>query len=229
MFDASRISIRILLVDDHKSFMDGLSMLLDSQKPKMEVIGMASNKDEAIESAINLKPDVILMDMDLGDALSLEFIPEIVEKTDSKILVLTGMRDPDIHDSAIMKGARGVVLKGEPGKIIIKAIEKVNEGEIWASNTMFSRVFSQMKGSIQKKESDTDGQKIADLTPREREIIASLFRFEDSTNKEIAGSLCISESTLKNHLTTIFSKLEVKNRLQLMKFALKHNLAKTPE
>lgn len=226
MLTSVKISIRILIVDDHKSFMDGLSMLIDSQKPKMEVVGMASNRAEAVESAVNLKPDVILMDMDLGDALSLEFIPEIVEKTDSKILVLTGMRDPDIHDSAIIKGARGVVLKGESGNIIIKAIEKVNEGEIWASNTTLSRVFNQMTGSNRKKDSDPGAQKIADLTSREREIVASLFCFDDATNKEIASHLCISESTLKNHLTTIFSKLEVKNRLQLMNFALKHNLIK---
>ncbi len=218
-------SIRILLIDDHKSFMDGLAMVIGSQSPRMEVVGMASTPEEAISAAVRLKPDLIIMDMDLGVGLTLEFLPELLEKSSARVLMLTGMQDPDLHDSAIVKGARGVLLKGESAKVILKAIEKVNAGEIWASNAILTRALDQRNNN--KKQDDPEAEKIADLTPREREIIASLLTFEGSTNEEIASQLFISTSTLKNHLTTIYSKLEVKNRIQLMKFALKHNFSKS--
>lgn len=217
-------STRILLIDDHKSFMDGLSMVINSQSPSMEVVGMASNRAEAMTAVGELKPDLILLDMALGDSLSLNFLPELLEKTSAKVLMLTGLQNPDLHESAIVKGARGVLLKGESAKVILKAIEKVHAGEIWASNTMLIRVIDQI--NIGKKQVDPEGRKIADLTAREREIIDALLTFDGSTNKEIARQLFISTSTLKNHLTTIYSKLGVKNRVQLMKYALNHKIEK---
>jgi DNA-binding NarL/FixJ family response regulator len=217
-------TIRIVLIDDHKSFMEGLAMVINSQTPAMEVVGMASNRAEAMTAVVNSKPDLVLMDMDLGDSVSLDFLPELLEKTSAKVLMLTGMQDPDLHDSAIVKGARGVLLKGESAKVILKAIEKVHNGEIWASNTMVARVLNQMNS--RRKPSDPEAKKIADLTRREREIISALLTFEGSTNEEIARQLFVSTSTLKNHLTTIYSKLDVKNRVQLMKYALSHKLDK---
>jgi len=216
--------IRILLIDDHKSFMDGLAMVINSQAPAMEIVGMASTPEEAISAAVRLKPDLILMDMDLGVGLSLEFLPEILEKTTAKVLMLTGMLEPDLHDIAIFKGARGVLLKGESAKVILKAIEKVHAGEIWASNAMLTRFLDQRHNN--KKRDDPEAEKIAYLTAREREIITALMAFEDSTNEEIANRLFISASTLKNHLTTIYSKLDIKNRIQLMKYALKYKIGK---
>ncbi len=216
--------IRILLIDDHRSFMDGLAMVINSQTPAMKVVGMASNRAEATAAAVDLEPDLILMDMDLGDSLSLDFLPELLEKTPAKVLMLTGMQEPDLHDSAIVKGARGVLLKGESAKVILKAIEKVHDGELWASNAVLTRVLAQINSG--KKQISPEDKKIADLTARELEIIATLLSHESSTNGEIASHLCISTSTLKNHLTTIYSKLDVKNRVQLMKYALSHNLNK---
>lgn len=217
-------TIRILLIDDHKSFMDGLAMVINSQSPAMEVVGMASNRAGATAANDRLKPDLILMDMDLGESLSLEFLPELLEKSAAKILMLTGLENHDLHDTAIFKGARGVLLKGESAKVILKAIVKVHEGEIWASNTTLTRVLQQMNSG--KKQLDPEAAKIADLTAREREIINALLTFEGSTNEEIARQLFISASTLKNHLTTIYSKLDVKNRVQLMKYALQHEIGK---
>lgn len=196
-------------------------MVINSQKPKMEVVGMASNSEEALAGAARLRPDLILLDMDLGGSLSLDFLPELLGKSNAKVLFLTGMRDTDIHDKAILKGARGILLKDESAKVIIRAIEKVVEGEIWASKASLARVFSRMSGASL---SDPEQGKIGSLTNREREIIAALVTFEDSTNEEIAGRLFISSSTLKNHLTTIYSKLGLSNRVQLLKYALKHNL-----
>jgi DNA-binding NarL/FixJ family response regulator len=162
--------------------------------------------------------------MDLGTSLSLDFLPDLLAKSDAKVLFLTGIRDEEIHDMVILKGARGILLKDEPAKVIIRAIEKVSEGEIWASKTSLARIFNQMNSG--RSASDPEKEKIADLTKRECEIIAALVTFEDSTNDEIASRLSISNSTLKNHLTTIYSKLSVSNRVQLLKYALKHKLGK---
>lgn len=220
-------TIRILLVDDHKSFSEGLAMVINSRKPAMEVVAMASTREEALDAVVKYKPDLAILDMDLGASNTLDFLPDFLERTSAKVLILTGMLDPKVHEAAIVKGARGVLLKGESAKTILKAIERVNAGEIWASNTTLSRVLSQLSNGKQNNgPADPEQQKIAELTPREREIITTLLSFESSTNEEIADHLCISQSTLKNHLTTIFSKLEVKNRIQLMKYAINHKLAK---
>ena len=217
-------SIKILLVDDHRSFMDGLQMVIDTQKPRMEIVGTATTPDEAIRAALRLKPDVTLLDLDFGDASGLDILPILLEKTESKILILTGVRDPDVHDATIMKGAHGVLFKGESIKVMIKAIERVYTGGMWVDNEMLSRVMNQ--NSTKKMASnDPESRKITSLTPREREIISVLLTFESSTNDEIANHLCISKHTLKNSLTTIYSKLEVKSRVQLMKYALNHKLA----
>ncbi len=117
-------SIRVLLVDDHRSFMEGLQMVINSQKPRMEVIGMASTSQDAIKAAGELRPDLILLDMDLGTSLSLDFLPDLLAKSDAKVLFLTGIRDEEIHDMVILQGARGILLKDEPAKVIIRAESK---------------------------------------------------------------------------------------------------------
>jgi DNA-binding NarL/FixJ family response regulator len=220
----TQIPIKIFLVDNHRSFMDGLQMVIDTQKPRMEIIGTATTTHEAIEMAIQLKPDVILLDLEFDDTSGLDILPALLEKTKSKILILTGVRDSNIHEMTIMKGAHGVLFKGESVKEIIKAIERVHAGGTWIDNAMLGRVLRQ-NGKNKTASSDPEARKIASLTPREREIITTLLKFESSTNNEIAGQLCISKHTLKNNLTVIYSKLEMKSRVQLIKYALNHRLA----
>ena len=215
-----------MLVDDHRSFMEALKMVIDTQSPKMQVVAMAASEQEALDAATQHDPDLVLLDMDLGSSHGFDLMPRLLEASSARVLFLTGMADPRIHEEAIVRGARGVVLKVESARMILRAIEKVHEGEIWASNVTLSRIFDQFN---KKKEQSPDGERIATLTRREREIISALVTFEDSTNDDIAERLFISSSTLKNHLTTIYSKLGLINRVQLLKFALKHNLADPSE
>jgi DNA-binding NarL/FixJ family response regulator len=228
--DTSKKIIRILLVDDHKSFSDGLAMLIDTNKSVMEVVGKASNRTEALKIAAQTKPDIVLLDIDLGDDDGLEILPEINdEAAGAKVIILTGTQNPETHQTAVLRGAQGVLLKTDSAQVILKAIEKVHGGEIWISNEILNRVLSQLtrsKDAADKKSPDPEEQKITSLTAREREIIHALVNDESSTNKEIADRLYISESTLKNHLTTVYSKLEVKNRIELLKYALNHKLHK---
>ncbi|MCA1637598.1 MAG: response regulator transcription factor, partial [Acidobacteria bacterium] len=211
--------IRILLVDDHKSFSDGLAMLINTNKSVMEVVGMANNTKEAIAAAAQTKPDIILLDVDLGDENGIEFLPELNNKTDAKVIILTGAQNPTLHENAIMQGARGVLLKSDPAKVILTAIERVYNGEMWLNNATLNKVLSRLTqtGSNGRKHADPEEEKIATLTARERGIIKALVKNDSSTNQEVADRLYISASTLKNHLTTIYSKLGIKNRIELFK------------
>jgi DNA-binding NarL/FixJ family response regulator len=129
-------NIRILLVDDHKSFSDGLALLIGTRKPEMEVVGMAGSRLEALSAATQHKPDIVLLDIEMGADNGLEMLPELIEQTGAKVIILTGTQTPEVHETAILRGAQGVILKTDSGQIILKAIEKVYHGEIWISNQM---------------------------------------------------------------------------------------------
>lgn len=219
-------TIRIFLVDDHQSFSDGLAMLINTNKPAMEVVGTGRSRKDAFRAVEETKPDVILLDVDLGDDNGLEILPELLSKTNAKIIILTGIRDPLIHQKAIIKGASGVLQKTDSGETILKAIKKVDGGEIWINNEILNQVLNQLTRPGRTQNADTRQQKIESLTAREREIIAALVNYESSTNKEIASQLYISDSTLKNHLTAIYDKLGLKNRVELLKYAFANNLDK---
>ena len=219
-------SIRVLLVDDHKTLLWGLVKLIDGERPRMTVVGAATNIMEAMEAARHERPDVILLDVDLAGESSLDRLPELLKATKAQVLVLTGVRDPEIHDRAVRQGARGVVSKEEPAEVILKAIEKIHAGELWLDRASTGRVFSQLARTNGAALSDPEAEKIAQLTPRERDVIRAIVTSSPSSNKKIAGQLNMSESTLRNHLTSIYSKLGLANRLELFMYALSHDLAK---
>ena len=225
MTENSTKPIRVLLVDDHKALLWGLVKLIEGERPRMEVAGTATSCAEALLSASREQPDVILLDIDLGGDSSLDLLPEMLKETKAQVLILTGIRDAEAHDQAIRNGARGVVLKEEPAEVILKAIEKVHEGQIWLDRAATGRVFSQLSKPDEQEDADPESSKLARLTPREREIIKVITTRSYSTNKKIAEQLNISESTLRNHLTAIYSKLGVTNRLELFMYALRHGLA----
>lgn len=218
--------IRILLVDDHAIMRDGLRMLIESQSG-LRVVGMASNRKETFELVQSELPDVILLDLDLGGENSLTFLSELREMAKKeKILVLTGLRDPDAHRQAMRLGAMGVVLKENAAEVLIKAIEKVHAGEVWLDRSTMGSLLNEMtrKGS---EERDPEEAKIATLTERERQVIALIG--EGLKNKQIADRLCLSETTITHYLSSVFSKLEVSDRLELVIYALRHKLAEMPQ
>lgn len=202
-------------------------MVINSQAPGMKVLASVSTKQAAIEAAKEHQPDLIILDIDLGGISGLDFMPDLLAVSESKILILTAALDTRIHEEALMKGAKGILLKDEPAKVILKAIERIHSGEIWAANDTLAKVLNKAHLSANPQLTDIE-KRIALLTRREREIIHALVEFDSSTNEHIAKELFISTSTLKNHLTTIFHKLEVNNRVQLIKFALTHHLAVSP-
>lgn len=221
-------TIRVLLVDDHKTMLWGLTQLVNSAAPRMTVVAAVSSREEALAAAGREQPDVILLDLDLGVGDGAELLPALLKESRARVLICTGVRDTEAHDRAMLRGARGVVHKEEPAEVILKAIEKVHSGELWLDRLSTGRLFEILLDAGHSPRRDPEAVRVATLTPREREVIAAVTGRGQSTNKKIAEHLNMSEFTLRNHLTTIYDKLGVGNRLDLFKYALRHGLDDAP-
>jgi len=226
MNQPSPSEIRVFLIDDHSCILWGLERLIESGAPKMQVVGTSSNYTEALKTIKHDDIDVILLDLDLGGENGVDGIPKLLEKTNAKILVLTGVRDKAIHDRAVLAGACGVVEKEAPAETILTAIAKVHKGEIWLDRATTGRIFVEFSREGAAQATHPDRVRINSLTDREMTIVAATTANAGSTAKVIAASLNISEHTLRNHLTSIYGKLDVANRLELFAFAQKYNLTK---
>lgn len=198
-------------------------MLID-QDPAMQVIGLAGNLSEALAIAAREQPDLIILDILLGDEDGLTILPELREVVKNvRVLVLTGLRGSESQRRAMLAGAMGVVLKEHAAEVLIKAINKVHHGEVWLDRLILGSVLDEM---TQAPEIDPEAAKIASLTERERNVI--LLIAEGLKNKQIAQRLFISETTVTHHLSSIFSKLDVSDRLELIIYAFRHKLAQLP-
>ena len=220
------IQIRILIVDDQLIVREGLRMLIEDHAGT-KVVAMASTRSEALEIVVRETIDLIILNLELGGYSALSFIPQLREATKTaRILVLTGLRDSETHLQAAQFGAMGVVLKEEAAELLLKAIEKVYKGEAWLDRVTLGTLLWQM--SNQNKEPlDPRAKKISSLTDRERQVIELIA--EGLKNRQIAERLFISPTTVTHHLSSIYSKLGVSDRLELVIYAFANKLAKIPE
>jgi two-component system nitrate/nitrite response regulator NarL len=227
MKPANAPQIRILIVDDETLIRSGLRMILENS-PGLAVVGEAGNKADALRLAKKDQPDIILLDVNLRGSSGLDFLPELLSSAaSSRVLVLTGMLDEKTHDSAMRVGAMGVVLKDKSAETLIKAIERVHAGEVWLDRSALGRFFSERSHPDSDNEKrNPEAAKIRSLTEREREVVTLIG--EGLKNKQIAERLFISETTVRHHLTSVFSKLDVSDRLELVIYAYRHGLAKPP-
>lgn len=216
--------IRILLVDDHKTMLWGLERLIECEKSRMQVIGKARNKAEVFAFLSQSKPDIILLDLDLNGESSLDFLEELLQKSQARVLILTSTRDPEVHQYAIIKGASGVVLKSEEAEVILRAIQHVHSGEMWFDRAATSRLLRSLSTPTTSVSKSVQINKIATLTPKERQVITAMSLVPGARSKLVAERLCISEHTLRNHLTGIYAKLDLENRLELCMYAIEHKL-----
>jgi two-component system, NarL family, nitrate/nitrite response regulator NarL len=222
----SSAPIRVFLIDDHRSILWGLERLIESGKPEMRVVGTATDCVQALKVLDKASPDVILLDIDLGEQNGIDAIPELIGKSHRKVLVLTGLRDESLHDKAVLAGASGVVEKEAPAETILTAIGKVHQGQLWLDRIATGRIFVEFSRENAAQSFDPDRVRISSLTDREREIVAVATSHAGANARTIAEMLFISEHTLRNHLTSIYDKLDVANRLELFAYAHKHGLAK---
>ena len=218
--------IRILLVDDHVIVRAGLRMLIENHKG-MVVVGEAGTRIDALAIAAREQPQVILLDLDMGNESGLDFLRELLDAAaGARVVMLTGVRDPEAHRRAVHLGAMGLVLKDKAAEVLIKAIEKVHAGEVWLDRSLTASVLYEMSQAGEIRRADPDAKKISSLTDREREIVGLVC--EGLKNKQIGDRLFISEATVRNHLTSILSKLELSDRFELALYAYRHHLAKPP-
>jgi two-component system nitrate/nitrite response regulator NarL len=218
--DGSRPTIGILLVDDHAVVRAALRMLIEKQ-PGMVVVGEAGSTKDAIAIAGREQPEIIVLDLCLGEERGLDLIPELIAVSEeSKIIVLTGVQDPEEHHAAMRQGAMGVVNKEMPADMLLKAIERVNAGELWLNRHMTARLVTGMRRDLDAPKHGAEAP--TQLTNREHEIISLVA--EGLKNKQIADRLCISEATVRHHLTSILKKLDVSDRLELLIYAYQNNL-----
>jgi DNA-binding NarL/FixJ family response regulator len=209
-------TVRILLVEDHSVVRAGLRLLLES-RPGFVVVGEATNRAETLALAVREHPHVILLDLDLGMEDGLALLPDLrTSASSARVLILTGVRDIATHRQAIRQGAMGLVLKEQAPAILLKAIEKVHAGEVWIDRSMLAHVLNEMVGG-EVRPANTGADRLATLTEREREVLALVN--QGLKNKRISDRLSITETTVRHHLTSIFAKLGVESRLELVIFS----------
>ncbi|MDF9773823.1 LuxR C-terminal-related transcriptional regulator [Pseudomonas baetica] len=203
----------------------GLERLVESAQPRLMLAGSVASVAQYLLSLHLYTPDVVVLDLDSVDCI--ESLADLHRQTKAKILVVTGSSDVALHDSAVLAGARGVVDKRESASAstLLKAIEKVHEGELWIDRNATSRIFLELARKKAERDMDPEQEKIAKLTRREQQTIASLASDPSAPGKLVAERLHISEHTLRNHLTSIYSKLGLTNRVDLYAYALKHGLS----
>ena len=218
-------SVRVLIVDDHGIMRAGLRMLLESQ-PGLVVVGEAATCAEAVALATDTQPDVIVLDLDLGGENAIASMPTLLRAPDTRILVLTGVRDPEVHRQAIRQGALGLVVKEKAAETLLHAIMQVRAGEVWLERTMIAQVLGELTRPQPAPQVSAEAANIAKLTEREREVITLVG--EGLRNRHIAARLYISEATVRHHLTAIFAKLGIADRFELAIYAYQHGLAQPP-
>lgn len=214
--------IRLLLVDSHALTRAALGCLL-AWRPGMTVAGEAATLTEAVSRAAASTPDVILLHLRHGCDLGVDAIPLLVQSAppDSRLVLVTELAGPDLHRRALRAGASGIVGTDRSAETLFTAIEKVLEGEVWVEGPRAAPT-AETSGSL---DLDRAQDRIGSLTPREREVVRLLC--EGLRNKQIAHRLAVADVTVRHHLTSVFSKLGVSDRLGLLLYASKHGLAPT--
>ena len=216
----SKDPMHILIADDHPVLREGLRKLLESQ-PDMIVVGESHDGADALIKVAQCNPDVLLLDLAMPRMNGFETL-RALSKTSSavKTILLAAAIEPVDALEALRCGARGIVLKESATQVLFKAIRAVIQGEYWLGSGGVSQLVDALR--IAKEQVADQGRKNFQLTTRELDIVAAICA--GANNKRIAAEFHISEQTVKNHLTAIFDKTGVANRLELALFAAKHNL-----
>lgn len=206
-------SIRLILVEDHLMMRAALKMMLQGYS-HLEVVAETETCAEALELVAQQRPDLVLLDVFLANHSSLDFIAALRARSlQTRILMLTGASDISIYERAMAKGAQGVVRKEESPDVLLQAIEHIHSGHLWFG-TQFDFLPSQRENASQETDGNEKGSpRLTLLTVREREVVQLIE--QGLKNKAIAMRMGVSDKTVQHHLTAIFRKLGVNDRLEL--------------
>jgi DNA-binding NarL/FixJ family response regulator len=212
--------IKVAVVDDHTLFREGIKKILALEQD-IEVVGEAVDGEEVVALLTRCKPDILLLDIKMERINGLQVLPQIVEQYPLlKVIVLTAQISQPESVKAIKDGARGIILKHAASEFLIKGIRKVFEGELWADTPTMTQVVESLSRKY-RGERDSERDK-KELSQREKEVVVLVA--SGCRNKEIANKLFISEQTVKTHLSNIFQKLEINDRLELALYAMRKGL-----
>jgi len=214
-------AIKVSIIEDHAIVRAGLRMLLEST-PRMSVLWETQTATAALSDTTLPRPDIILLDLDLGVEKGLDFLPNLLRRFGpARVLVLTALADTQLHLAAVGAGASGVVVKEQAPETLLQAIEGIHSGEAWLGKSLMTAVMGKLARAASEK-MDPEAEKISRLTPREVEIVALVS--EGLNGERIAKQLRISEATVRNHLTSILGKLGLSNKFELAVYAHRHRL-----
>jgi len=216
-------TIRVLIVDPHPIFRDGLRQALEAE-PDLQVVGEAGDGEEAVRLAQSLAPTLLLLDpeMPLTDGLDavgrMSGVPDCMAT-----ILLTAALDRDHLLKAVRLGVRGIVSKSASTALLLKAIRSVLAGQFWLGREEVADVVRSLLRNGPEKDGREGAKDTLSLTRREREVVTAVVR--GLSNREIAAHLAVTEDTVKHHLTNVYDKLGVSSRVELVVYALSHGLA----
>jgi len=210
--------VRAVLVDDHEIVRLGL-MTLFEDIPWVEVVAEVGTADEALQAAVEYRPDVVVMDIRMPGESGIEACEQIVARwPDMKVIMLTSYDEDALLFKALQAGASGYVLKQVGNQSLIDALDAVRQGKAMLDPSVTLRLINR----IRQQESEHHAAAFKDLTSREMMILAEVA--SGKTNIQIAESLNISEKTARNHVSAILSKLGLINRIEAATYAVRHDI-----
>jgi DNA-binding NarL/FixJ family response regulator len=212
------MTTRVLIVDDHEVVREGLRALLN-RRDGMDVVGQAGTVADAIAEARKMKPDVIVMDVRLPDGSGIEACREIREsQPETKVIILTSYADEEAVFASILAGAAGYVLKQTRGTVLADAIAAAARGESLLDSAVTQKVLERMRKASEKKQQDDP---LDVLTEQERKILVLIA--DGKTNKEIAAEVFLSDKTVKNYVSNILNKLNLRRRSEAAAYIARHD------
>ncbi len=212
------MTLRILIVDDHEVVRLGLRSLLSNQA-NFVVVDEAASAKEAVEKSVQHRPDVVVMDIRMPGENGIEACREIkMHLPNTEVLMLTSYAEDEMLFDAISAGAAGYVLKQGGGDELIRAIQRVGQGEALLDPAVTQRVLARVRQATRQEQAAA----FNDLTEQELRVLGLVS--EGRTNKEIAKSLFLGEGTVRNYVSSILSKLGLTNRAEAAAYAVRHNL-----
>jgi two-component system, NarL family, nitrate/nitrite response regulator NarL len=214
-------SIRIVIADDHPLFRDGLKALLKTQ-PDFAVVGEAGDADAAVKLTRELEPDILLLDVHMPRC-GLQAVRQLEgDRTAVRTILLTAEISQEDVARALQYRVRGVVMKEAATDVLFRSIRSVMAGQYWLGRESVSNYIETLRKLMEPSAQVPDKQDPFGLTQRERDVISKVV--DGYTNREIAGLLSISEDTVKHHLSKVYDKVGMSNRLELALFAIHHRL-----
>ncbi len=214
--------IRVLILEQHTLVRYGLKLIFE-QCADMSVVGETSDANEALVLVSTRQPDIILLSTNMNGNLFLDLIPELLDaRPEVSIILLDECEESPWQLQAVQNGVMGIVLKSQSPDVLVKAVRKVHAGEAWIERTKIASLLTLISRTRSFASPEPHLDRISQLSKRERQVVKLVAQM--MKNQQIAATLNISDVTVRHHLTSIYSKLEVSGRLELLVFAHRYGL-----